>query len=337
MPPSAAAPGRSPGYSRYVLGLLFVVYVFNFVDRQILSILLDPIKHDLGVSDTAMGFLTGCAFAVFYTFAGIPIARYADTGVRRSVIAAGAALWSAMTAASGFAQSFAQLALARIGVGVGEAACSPPAHSLISDYFPPERRATALAVYASGIHFGTAFGYLAGGAICEAFGWRAAFFVVGLPGLLVALLVRATVREPSRRGRRRGRARARGRGVSRGAPVVSRAAARRGVPRVRGLRARPVVAHLPRARARILLCAGGYCARTALGRRRRGGRDHGRLARRPARRARSPLVRVDRGDRRVDERSVRRAVSPADSTAAALACYAPLSSRRGSARARSTR
>jgi predicted MFS family arabinose efflux permease len=194
--PHGAAHG--PGYSRYVLGLLFVVYVFNFVDRQILSILLDPIQRDLGVSDTAMGFLTGWAFAVFYTFAGIPIARYADTGVRRSVIAAGAALWSAMTAASGFAQSFAQLALARIGVGVGEAACSPPAHSLISDYFPPERRATALAVYASGIHFGTAFGYLAGGAISEAFGWRAAFFVVGLPGLLVALLVRATVREPVR-------------------------------------------------------------------------------------------------------------------------------------------
>jgi predicted MFS family arabinose efflux permease len=195
----AAAEGAVPSpYARYVLGLLFVVYVFNFVDRQILAILLEPIKRDLGVSDTAMGFLTGFAFALFYTFAGIPIARFADRGVRRSVIAAGAALWSAMTAASGLAQSFAQLALARVGVGIGEAACSPPAHSLISDYFPPERRATALALYAAGIHFGTAFGYLAGGWINEAFSWRVAFFVVGLPGLALAVLVRLTVREPPR-------------------------------------------------------------------------------------------------------------------------------------------
>jgi predicted MFS family arabinose efflux permease len=190
--------GVSPAYARLVLALLFVVYVFNFVDRQILAILLEPIRSELGVSDTAMGFLTGWAFAVFYTFAGIPIARFADRGVRRSVIAAGTALWSAMTAVSGLAHTFAQLALARIGVGVGEAACSPPAHSLLADYFPPERRATALAIYASGIHFGTAFGYLAGGWINEAFGWRTAFFVVGLPGIAVAALVRLAVREPAR-------------------------------------------------------------------------------------------------------------------------------------------
>lgn len=181
-----------------MLGLLVVVYVFNFVDRQILSILVEPIRQDLGVSDTAMGFLTGGAFAVFYTFAGIPIARFADRSVRRTVIAVGCALWSAMTAASGLARGFADLALARIGVGVGEAACSPPAHSLLSDYFPPERRATALAVYASGIHFGTAFGYLAGGWLNEAFDWRTAFLAVGLPGLALALLVRLTVREPAR-------------------------------------------------------------------------------------------------------------------------------------------
>jgi predicted MFS family arabinose efflux permease len=196
--PAADEATHSPGYARYVLGLLFVVYVFNFIDRQILAILLEPIKQDLGVSDTAMGFLTGFAFAVFYTFAGIPIARVADRGVRRSVIAAGAALWSAMTAASGLAQSFVQLALARVGVGIGEAACSPPAHSLLSDYFPPERRATALAIYAAGIHFGIAFGYLAGGWINEAFDWRTAFFVVGLPGIALALLVQLTVREPPR-------------------------------------------------------------------------------------------------------------------------------------------
>jgi predicted MFS family arabinose efflux permease len=184
--------------ARWVLGVLFVVYVFNFVDRQILSILVEPIRRDLGVSDTAMGFLTGGAFAVFYTFAGIPIARFADRSVRRTVIAAGCAVWSAMTAASGLARGFADLAAARIGVGVGEAACSPPAHSLLADYFPPERRATALSVYASGIHFGTAFGYLAGGWINAAFDWRTAFVAVGLPGLGLALLVRLTVREPAR-------------------------------------------------------------------------------------------------------------------------------------------
>lgn len=141
----------SDGYRRYALGLLTVVYVFNFVDRQILSILLQPIKEDLQLSDTALGFLTGIAFALFYTCAGIPIARWADRGVRRSIIALGLTIWSFMTALTGFAQSFTQLALARVGVGIGEAACTPPAHSLVSDYFPPERRATALSIYSLGI------------------------------------------------------------------------------------------------------------------------------------------------------------------------------------------
>ncbi|HEX2486836.1 MAG TPA: MFS transporter [Myxococcota bacterium] len=194
----AAVAPASRAEAQWVLGLLFVVYVFNFVDRQILSILVEPIRRELGVSDTAMGFLTGGAFAVFYTFAGIPIARFADRSVRRTVIAVGCAVWSAMTAASGLARGFADLALARVGVGVGEAACSPPAHSLLADYFPPERRATALAIYASGIHFGTAFGYLAGGWINAVFDWRTAFMAVGLPGLALALLVRLTVREPER-------------------------------------------------------------------------------------------------------------------------------------------
>ena len=195
MPPSGSA---SPSYARYVLGLLFVVYVFNFIDRQILAILLEPIKADLGVSDTAMGFLTGIAFAIFYTFAGIPIARLADRSSRRTVIAVGLALWSAMTAASGLARSFGQLALARIGVGIGEAACTPPAHSLLADYFPPERRATALAIYGMGIHVGILFGFLVGGWMNELFGWRNALYVVGLPGLALAVLVRLTVREPAR-------------------------------------------------------------------------------------------------------------------------------------------
>ena len=127
-PPQAAgtdtAVSFSAGYRRYALGLLTVVYVFNFVDRQILSILLQPIKEDLQLSDTALGFLTGIAFALFYTFAGIPIARWADRGVRRSIIGLGLAIWSCMTALTGFAQTFTHLALARIGVGIGEAACT---------------------------------------------------------------------------------------------------------------------------------------------------------------------------------------------------------------------
>jgi MFS family permease len=188
----------SPAYARYVLGLLFVVFVFNFIDRQILAILLEPIKAELGVSDTAMGFLTGIAFALFYTVAGIPIARVADRGPRRTVIALGLAAWSAMTALSGTVRSFGELALARIGVGIGEAACSPPAHSLLADYFPPERRATALAVYSMGIHVGVLGGFVIGGWMSQHFGWRQAFMVVGLPGLVLAVVVRLTVREPPR-------------------------------------------------------------------------------------------------------------------------------------------
>ena len=192
------ADPTSPAYARYVLGLLFVVFVFNFIDRQILAILLEPIKADLGVSDTKMGFLTGIAFALFYTVAGIPIARFADRGTRRTVIALGLAAWSAMTALSGMVRTFAELALARIGVGIGEAACSPPAHSLLADYFPPERRATALAVYSMGIHVGVLFGFVIGGYMAQNFGWRQAFLVVGLPGLVLAVVVRLTVREPPR-------------------------------------------------------------------------------------------------------------------------------------------
>jgi MFS family permease len=184
--------------------VLTVVYVVNFIDRQILAILLDPIKHDLGVSDTAMGFLTGFAFAMFYSIAGLPIARWADRGVRRSIIAMGLVFWSLMTAASGLTRTFAQIAIARIGVGVGEATCTPPAHSLISDYFPPARRATALAIYATGTHVGIMFGFLLGGWLIELFSWRVAFIVVGLPGVVLAGVVRWTVREP-RRGQSEGR------------------------------------------------------------------------------------------------------------------------------------
>ncbi len=199
----SADPGPPPqlfsnAYRSYVLGLLVVVYVFNFVDRQILYILLESIKQDLQVSDTALGFLSGTAFAVFYTFAGIPLARWADAGTRRNIIALAIFVWSGMTALTGLTRTFPQLLLARIGVGIGEAGCSPPAHSLISDYFPPERRATALSIYALGIPIGSAIGYLAGGWLDEWFDWRTAFLVVGLPGVALALVVRLTLREPPR-------------------------------------------------------------------------------------------------------------------------------------------
>jgi MFS family permease len=186
------------GVRRYALGVLLVVYVFNFIDRQILNILLEDIKTELDLSDTALGFLTGIAFAVFYTFLGIPIARWADRGTRRNIIALGVAIWSAMTALSGAARSFTQLAIARFGVAIGEAGCSPPAHSLISDYFPPERRGRALSIYSLGIPIGSAFGLFFGGWLAEFFGWRMAFLVVGAPGLLLAIVVRWTLREPPR-------------------------------------------------------------------------------------------------------------------------------------------
>jgi MFS family permease len=193
---AAPAPRVSPARARFVLAVLFLVYVMNFVDRQVLSILIDPIKADLGVSDTAMGLLVGLAFAVFYTFAGIPIARWADTGSRRTVIVFSLTLWSLMTAASGLARSFLTLALARVGVGVGEAGGTPPSHSLISDYFPPEKRATALALYGNGVYVGAGLGILAGGLLEQAFGdWRTAFLAVGLAGLPLALLVRFGVIE----------------------------------------------------------------------------------------------------------------------------------------------
>ena len=188
----------SPATRNYALGVLVVVYTFNFIDRQILSILLEPIKLELGLSDTALGLLTGFAFALFYATLGIPIARYADKNNRRNLIALALAIWSGMTALSGLAQNFWQLLAARIGVGVGEAGCSPPAHSMIADYFPAENRATALGIYSLGIPVGILFGFLAGGWLNEFFGWRVAFFVVGIPGLILAVLVRLTLAEPTR-------------------------------------------------------------------------------------------------------------------------------------------
>ncbi len=214
--PGAPAPASPPAqlgdaYARYVLGVLVLVYVLNFVDRQIPAILNDHIKADLGLSDAQMGFLYGTAFAVFYALFGIPLGRLADVWTRRSLIALGLVFWSAMTALSGLAQNFTQLAAARIGVGIGEASASPAAYSLLSDCFPPARRATVLAIYSSGIYLGAGLSLALGGLIVDRWdaayahgptpfglrGWQVAFLAVGLPGLALAVLVR-TLREPVR-------------------------------------------------------------------------------------------------------------------------------------------
>ena len=191
-------PLISDNVKRYTLGVLVVVYTFNFIDRQILSILIEPIKTDLGISDFGMGLLSGTAFAIFYATLGMPLAVVADRWNRRNLIGLSLAVWSGMTAVSGLAMNFWQLAVARIGVGIGEAGCSPSAHSMLADLYPAENRATALSVYALGIPIGIMFGMFAGGAIADTFGWRIAFFVVGVPGLFLSLIVFMTVKEPPR-------------------------------------------------------------------------------------------------------------------------------------------
>ena len=188
----------SPRYRKYALGVLFLGYVVNFIDRSILAILLEPIKVELLLTDSQLGMLGGLAFALFYTTLGIPIAAMADRRSRVKILAIAMVIWSAMTAVCGLAQGFAMLLLARIGVGVGEAGASPPSHSLISDYFPVETRATALSIYALGIPFGSMVGNFVGGWGAEALGWRQTFILVGLPGIFVALLIWFTLREPPR-------------------------------------------------------------------------------------------------------------------------------------------
>jgi MFS family permease len=201
-----------PAYSWYALGVLFLVYLVNFVDRQILSILANDIKADLGVDDAQLGFLYGTAFAIFYALFGIPLGRLADGWHRLRLLSLGLALWSCMTMISGAARSFGMLTVARIGVGVGEASANPCAYSLISDWFPRRFRATALSIYASGLFVGSGVSLLLGGAIVEQWnaafpgggplglvGWQAAFIIVGLPGLPLAFWV-VTLREPVRGG-----------------------------------------------------------------------------------------------------------------------------------------
>jgi MFS family permease len=210
----------NPAYAWFVVGLLTLAYVFSFIDRQILTLMVTPITKDLGINDTQMGLLMGASFAVFYTFFGIPLGRLADTRSRRVLIACGIGLWSLMTAGCGLTRRFWQLALMRMGVGVGEASLSPAAYSLISDYFPPHRRATAISVYSMGIYIGSGLAFILGGMVIQfASGsesiivpllgavrsWQMVFFVVGLPGLFVALLM-LIIREPSRKGLRKSQA-----------------------------------------------------------------------------------------------------------------------------------
>jgi len=199
---SAAQAANNPyasartGY--YALCILTLVYSVNFIDRQLLSILQESIKADLMLSDAQLGLLTGFAFAVFYTFAGLPIASLADRSNRRNIVAVSLTVWSGMTALSGMAQNYGQLLAARVGVGIGEAGGSPPSHSMISDIFPPEKRASAIGFYSTGISIGILFGFLFGGWLNEFFGWRVAFFVVGVPGVLIAIVLKLTVPEPIR-------------------------------------------------------------------------------------------------------------------------------------------
>lgn len=194
---ATAAPDRGI-YRWYVLSVLFLVTLFNVADRYILHTLLEPIKEEFGASDTAMGLLIGFNFAVVHILASVVIAHFADRGVRRTIIAGGLFVWSGLTALSGLATSYLQLALARMGVATAEGAGSSPAHSMLCDYFPLDRRTTVLTLFGMGGIAGTALGSGVIGPIAQVWGWRYAFFVLGIPGALLSLLVWLTVREPVR-------------------------------------------------------------------------------------------------------------------------------------------
>jgi MFS family permease len=189
----------SPGQRWTYLAILFLVSTSNYVDRNLISVLLEPIKAEFQVSDTMLGLLTGISFALFYATLGIPVARWADRGDRRFIITASLTIWSAMTALCGMAQSFWQLALARVGVGAGEAGAIPPAQSLIADYFDPAQRGRALAIFMASATVGYLIGFVFGAQIAATYGWRWAFIVMGLPGLALAVVVRVVLREPRQR------------------------------------------------------------------------------------------------------------------------------------------
>lgn len=197
-PAQAQADARAIARRNWTLALLTIVYFFSFMDRYILTILLEDIKKALDLSDSQLGLLQGFAFAMLYATLGIPVARLADRSNRRNIIAASLALWSVMTAMSGLALNFAQLLAARVGVGIGEAGSSPPSHSMIADLYPPEKRSGAMAIYSTGVVLGGGFGTMIGGTIAHIFGWRYALMAVGLPGVLLALIVWFFVVEPRR-------------------------------------------------------------------------------------------------------------------------------------------
>ncbi len=191
-------PYMDPAYRWYVLGLLTLVYTFNFIDRQVLVIVQEQIRVELGLMDWQLGLLSGFVFAVFYSILGVPIAHASERFGRKRVVSISLAFWSLMTAAMGAAQNFMQLALLRVGVGVGEAGGSPPSHSIISDIFPRNRRAFALSVFSMGVYFGYLIAYSMGGWVAQSLGWRITFVVVGLPGVLIAILVAWSIKEPPR-------------------------------------------------------------------------------------------------------------------------------------------
>jgi predicted MFS family arabinose efflux permease len=186
---------KAPAYS---LGLLLVIYIVNSIDRQIMNILVEPVKEEFELSDGQIGWLIGGSFAFFYTFAGFPIARLADRGNRRNIIALALLVWSGMTVLCGMAKTYPQLLAARIGVGIGEAGCTPPAHSMLSDTYPPAKRASAITIYSLGVPIGMLFGLAFGGYLSDQLGWRMAFMVVGAPGLLLAAVAWLTLDEPPR-------------------------------------------------------------------------------------------------------------------------------------------
>lgn len=194
----ASAFAVSDGYRNYVLFVLFIIYGLSFVDRQILSTLMEPIRKEFDFNDTQLGLLSGVAFAIFYATLGIPIARFADRYSRVNIITISLVVWSAATALTGKATGFWYLFLARVGVGVGEAGCNPSAYSIISDYFPAKKRATAQSIYSLGVYLGQFIGFVTAGYVAQVYGWRTAFYVVGLPGIAVAVLAKLTLREPPR-------------------------------------------------------------------------------------------------------------------------------------------
>jgi sugar phosphate permease len=207
-PQSADAGYGTKPYRNYVLYALTLIYILNFVDRGLLAVVGPDLVPELGISDTQFGLLTGFGFALLYTIVGIPLARVADTGHRVWIMTICIALWSLMTALCGLATeitigsitigAFWVLLMCRVGVGIGEAGCTPPANSLIADYFAPRDRSQALGVYAMGVTLGSMFANLIGGWVTDAFDWRTAFFVVGIPGLLIAIIFKLTVKEPPR-------------------------------------------------------------------------------------------------------------------------------------------